>query len=196
MVDGIITVEQDGKPYPTIIPEETEINFGPGGGENYTISVDATTNWTISIEQDGSWLTVPQYSNSSITFNCNAWSYYGTRYADVTLQGTDVTAHISVSQDGILTPYIMCADQVNFDYQCSGEIITIYVNSNVEWTDSSSGSVNWFRYETYSGTNERTITITCELDNNNNPNERIGYITLTGSGCTHQISVIQAADPY
>jgi YD repeat-containing protein len=196
LVDAVINVIQVGKPYPSIIPEETEINFGPTA-ENQTISVEATnTNWTVNIEQDGNWLSVSPTQggeNTDLTFSCDQWSYYGTRYADVTLQGANAVAHISVSQDGVLSPYIMCADYVDFESQCTNEEFTLNINSNETWSYALSGTNSWFSVTTSGNSGESTMTITCEHDNVHST-PRVGYITLTSSNCLHLITVTQAAD--
>ncbi len=158
-------------------------------GETKTFSITSNTSWTVS--ESLSWLSVSPASgsnNGTVTVSCQANTSTSSRSGTITVSGTGVTSQtVTVTQAGAgaslqVTPVVM-----NFNATASNQ--TFSVTSNISWTVSE--SLSWLSVSPASGSNNGTVTVSCQA--NTSTSSRSGTITVSGTGVTSQtVTVTQA----
>ena len=123
-----------------------------------------------------------EYTNNNYRFLGSNWSLYNTgfsMYVLPTICPTDAPF------------YLLAAMPSSLSYIADGESKDITVNSNTNWTATS--SADWLTLSPTSGSNNGTITAVAAANTSNG--ERTATITVSASGVNQQTISVTQADP-
>ena len=172
---AILAISQEASPDPHFLEvSPLEFHFEKEGGEK-EINVSCDTFWEFELYCD--WLTLSQRSgtgNATVVLTAEPNMLLEARMADFRIKSGILNAEFTVSQAPGDEPIVAVfqPDTLYADY--IGSIETIQISSNTTWQLQAS---SWITLITSSGEGDATFDIV--VDNNSNPNERIGYVRAT-----------------
>ena len=186
---------------PTLSVEKTSITLDSSNSSSeVTVNVE-NTGWSVNVTNGSDWLSANKNGNKvSISAKDNTDS--GERKGTILVTATEdenLTSTISVTQkgsDAYITvngtssaehtfPGIFDSGKSGIDYKQ-----VFKIKSNVVWT--LSGKVEWLNVSATSGNGEVDLSI-YPTNVNNSDEKRVSEITLSGSGATVKINIIQEA---
>lgn len=164
-----------------------QLNF-TAAGETKTLSIQSNTSWKLLGAEDWFKLSVTEGSgNSDITITAIPNNTEYTRQAVLIAQGTSLTARITLKQDGeqrAITPSV-----TNLTFEAVGGTKAFTLDGTAAWTASS--NAEWLTLDLLSGTGTATIHATCADNTAQQTRKAQITITLTSSGATQTIDVLQ-----
>lgn len=186
-ISTTLTISQKGKDYKLDVSND---NISTDcKKKDVTIQVYSNDSWTVSKYEP--WISLPKTSGSndgSFTITVSANSSTSSRSGSVTVKGDNsgIIRTISISQDENYT-LTVSPESISSDYK--GKKATIYVESNDDWTVSTSHG--WFSVNKQNGSRNDSFTVTITERTSTTNHE--GTITVTGvnSGITRAIKVTQ-----
>jgi len=180
-----VTVTQAGAaPNLTVDPSNRDVSNAAG---QTTFNVTSNISWTVS--ESVGWLSVSPTSGSgdeTLAVDYEANPSTGQRIGTITISGGGFTREVTVTQLGAAAS--LTVDPSNRDVSNVGGQATFDVSSNISWTVSE--DVDWLSVSPTSGSGDGTFTVT--YDENSSTSERIGTISVSGSGITRNVTVTQA----
>lgn len=182
-----VTITQDGaSPMLSVLP--TTINFQEEGGNN-SISIASNINWIAS--SSAPWVTLSTSSGSNsgaVTVFCTP-NPGGARTAFVTISGSGVSNQVvTITQDASAPTLIV--SPASLDFNSPGGTATVSISATTSWTVSE--SLSWISVSPTSGSNDGTLTVTCQ--ENTSTTDRTGIITISGVGVSaQQVTITQQA---
>ena len=183
----------NGQPTHSLTVSLTDIDVDCKGGTK-TIEIVSTCSWAAKSSEDWSWMQISSNGGragmSTVTLTISKNSALEERRATITICNTthNLEQTIEVVQ-GANKPYITL-DRRNINANPDGETVTVAVNSNVDYTVTS--TADWCRSSISNGDKgycEFTITI----DANTEDNVRSGCIEIKNAeyDCVAKISIEQ-----
>ena len=162
----------------------TSISFAVDGG---TQSVSVTSNSSWRIAEKPEWITCDSNGkgNSTLQLTASENTQTSERTAKLVIETVNgvTKATIELIQPGT-APSIVVAEAGH-----TLSTVTYTVTSNISWTVAC--PADWLSISPTSGTGNGTFKVT--MTSNPNPTERKTVISVSGSGITRQIDVVQAA---
>ncbi|NOU62336.1 BACON domain-containing protein [Marinifilum caeruleilacunae] len=156
-------------------------------GETKDVDVTSNVSWLVS--SDKGWISVIPESGTGdqvLQIKCDSTTITSSRQGTVTITGDGIIKTIMIEQDAAPTLSLSRNNlSVNGDYS----LVTVNVNSNVNWTVSSNKP--WLAGVPSTGSNDGTFQVQCEI--NPKTTSRDGIITVSGGGIEKTINVTQAA---
>ena len=177
-----VTVTQSGISTLSITPANRDVGSAAG---STTFSISSNTSW--SAADDVSWLTVSPLSGSgdgTITASFTANTLSSPRIATIRITGSGVDPqYVTVTQSGISTLSITPA---NRDVGSAAGSTTFTISSNTSWTVTDNAT--WLTVIPTSGSGSGTLTATFTA--NTSTSNRVGTITISGTGVNSQNVII------
>ena len=166
----------------------------PASGGTRVITITSNTDWTIS--SDASWLTLPTgispgSGNRTFTITIPSHTSTSNRSATLTITGSGIVQTINIVQNGIIPVLVANIDNAS-NLPASGGTRVITITSNIAWTVSSDASWLTIPAGVSPGSGNRTFTIT--IPSHTSTSNRSAQITITGSGISQIINIIQDAE--
>lgn len=188
----------DGTVIPALSVSPSSLSFTETGGQK-TFNITSNTGWIVS-SSDSLWLTVSPTSGNNdgtVTVTTTENTKTSPRTATITIRGTGVTAQtISVTQAAAPT-LTLSVSPSSLNFAATGEQKAFSVNSNTNWTASSSEP--WLTLADLNGDGmingndknaDSMIVVTAAANTATTP--RTATITINGVGVTSQtISITQ-----
>jgi hypothetical protein len=170
----------------------------PNGGEVWVSGSSQTITWTSELvtntkleytTNNGSdWLEI--IASTPATSGSYIWQIPNTTSTETKVKISDVSnATLFDESDAvftIITPSLTLSPSNQNVTDASGSV-TFAVTSNISW--SVSEAEDWLSVSPESGSNNATLTVA--YDENLTTNERVGTITVSGSGITREVTVTQ-----
>ena len=171
----------------TVSPSSQSVSKSAG---KTTFSISSNVSWSVS--DNASWLSVSPTSgsnNGTVTANFTENTSSSSRTGTITVSGSGMSRKVTVVQEGSSTTsnYINVTPS-NKNVSSSSGQTTFSVSSNVSWSVSDNAS--WMTVSPSSGSNGGTLT--ASFSENTNSSSRTGIITVSGSGISKQVTVVQA----
>jgi len=179
----------------TLSVSTNSLNFSSEGGQQ-KISVESHKKWTVS--QDVAWLSIDPSScnpedgtcgnemNVRVDANSNASSRVATITISSSISGVPGQT-INVSQSGVAPTLTVSVPSINFS--AAGEQKPLTINSNANWTVSSSAL--WCTVSPPSGNGDHQVNISVTA--HTGANSRSATITVTADFLSRQINVVQSS---
>ena len=184
-----VTVTQSATAFTlTVTPSNQSVTNASGSTE---FTVESNTSWIVS--DDVSWLTVnPTSGNNSQTLTATYTENTTTtqRIGTITVTGNGITRTVTVTQSA--TAFTLTVTPSNQSVTNASGSTEFTVLSNTNWTVSEDAS--WLTVNPTSGNNNQTLTAT--FTENTTTAQRIGIITVSGSGITRTVTVTQSATAF
>ena len=169
-------------PYLYVTPNNKNVG---SNSDITTFSISSNTSW--SAADDVSWLTVSPLSgsgNGTITASFTANTLSSPRIATIRITGSGVDPqYVTVTQSGISTLSITPA---NRDVGSAAGSTTFTISSNTSWTVTDNAT--WLTVIPTSGSGSGTLTATFTA--NTSTSNRVGTITISGTGVNSQNVII------
>ncbi|MDR2584662.1 MAG: Ig-like domain-containing protein [Prevotellaceae bacterium] len=185
-----IRVTQEGEGFTlTIDPDNHSFDNTAG---NKTFNVTSNANWTATVTDGGSWLSITGASTGSNngSFTAAATANTGTeRTGKITVTGGGVTQTISVTQEGVGARLNVSPTDTWHFISAFGETKEFTISSNVNWTITCND--DWLKFDHSSGTGDATVNVTALVNPTASKSARFATITFTGGGITIPVSVMQ-----
>ena len=190
-------------PTPTLSVNPTSIELSAAGNSNANITVNAAyTDWNVSVTSGSEWLKAEKIGgvvSISVIENTETSDRNGTIVVTATVNSS-LSCSISVTQKGSTAPFITVNGTNSAEHTIPGLFDsgkggidykqTFKINSNIQWT--LQGKEEWLNISSTSGNGEIDLAI-YPLSENKTAIQRKATITLTGSGISATITVIQDA---
>ena len=166
-----------------------QLNF-TAAGETKTLSIQSNTSWTLQGAEDWFTLSTTQgKGNQDIIITAKPNNSEAARQAVLTVQGTALTARVTLRQEGeqrTITPSV-----TSLTFEAVGATKSFTLDGTAAWTASS--SAEWLTLDLLSGTGATTIHATCK--DNTEQKSRTAQITITttSTGAMQTIEVVQQA---
>ncbi|WP_106829578.1 BACON domain-containing protein [Parabacteroides pacaensis] len=185
-----VTVKQKGQ---VPKPEEPVLNVSKTDfsvrAEGETLSFDVESNVEYQITIQDSWvkqITSKAVSTDNLSFTVEANDNIEDRQSTITISGGGLTQIVTIKQEG-KAPVLNVADS-EFEMEASGGGIELNIQTNVEYTITT--SADWVKHKTsqQTGTNKQEIFT---VDANTSTEPRQATITLAGGGLTRTVTVKQ-----
>lgn len=160
------------------------------GGETKTLSIQSNTAWTLQGAEDWFTLSTTQgKGNQDIIITAKPNNSEVTRQAVLIVQGTSLTARVTLRQEGeqrTISPNV-----TSLTFEAVGGMKDFVLEGTAAWTVSS--SAEWLTLNPLSGTG--TATVHATSDDNTEMKSRSAQITITttSTGVPHTIEVVQLA---
>lgn len=173
-----LIIRQEASPDPHFLEvSPIMLQFGKEGGEK-EISVRCDTDWVFDIGCD--WLSLSQLSgtgNASVVVTAEPNVLSDSRMADLYIKSGSLSVRITVSQAPGDEPIVAVFQPDTLFVAYTGGVQTLHLISNTTWQLQAS---SWITLITSSGEGDSTFDII--VDNNVEPNERIGYVKAMHNG--------------
>lgn len=166
-------------------------NVNPSAG-NTSFSVTSNIAWNVS--DNASWLSVsPSSGNNSgsltATFNENTST--SSRTATITILGGGITRTVNVIQAGQSNGGnvdVLTVSPSSQNVSTAAGSTSFNVSSNVSWNVND--NADWLTISPISGSNNGSLT--ASFSQNTSTSARTATVTITGSGLTRNVSIVQA----
>ncbi len=185
---GGLTVKATVTQAPTaelaVSPQDQIVPYTSG---NTTFTITSNSSWSAS--DDASWLTVSPSGgtgNGTLTASYTENTTTSQRTGTITVTGSGMTSKVTVTQAPAPMLTVSPSDRP-VSYAAGNTSFS--VTSNINWSISDDAS--WLTVSPSSGSNNETLTAT--YTENTTIGQRIGTITITGSGITRIVTVTQSA---
>lgn len=159
-------------------------------GETKTLSIQSNTAWTLQGAEDWFTLSTTQgKGNQDITITAKPNNSEKARQAVLIVQGTSLTARVTLRQEGeqrTITPNV-----TSLTFEAIGGMKDFVLEGTAAWTVSS--SAEWLTLDPLSGTGTTTIHATCTDNTELKSRTAQITITITSTGTTQIIEVVQQA---
>ena len=169
---AILAIRQEASPDPHFLEvSPLEFQFEKEGGEK-EISVSCDAFWEFELYCD--WLSLSQRSgtgNATVVLTAEPNVLLEARTADFRIKSGILNAEFIVSQAPGEEPIVASFQPDTLYVDFIGSIQTVQIRSNTTWQLQAS---SWITLVTSSGEGDATFDIV--VDNNSNPDERIGYV--------------------
>jgi hypothetical protein len=182
-----VTVVQAAAYYLTVDPASRSVANSAG---STTFSIASNTNWSVTDNAD--WLTVTpanSSNNGTITSTYTANPVTSIRTATITIVGGGFTRTVTVVQ---AAAYFLTITPENQAVVRVAGSTMFSIASNISWNVTV--SVEWLSVSPMSGSNNATLSALFSANPVTEP--RSATITVTGSGLTRQVTVVQDAADY
>jgi hypothetical protein len=174
-----LTVTQEGAPPITLTPASLSFTAA-GGAETVTLTTAGGANISWDINNIPTWLTVsPSYSSGSKTLTVTAAANTTTSTRSATLGVGPTRIPFTVTQAGV--PFTLTVSPTSLDFPSAGGEEAVKVESNGNWTATSSQT--WLTVTPTSGTGDEKLTVTAST--NIRTTGRTATITVRGARPTH-----------
>ena len=174
----MLAIRQEASPNPHFLEvSPLEFQFGKEGGER-EINVNCDANWEFDL--DCNWLSLSQQSgtgNAIVVLTAEPNVLVGARSMDFIIKSGSLSAHLTASQASGDEPIIISFEPDTMFVSFIGGVQTVQLTSNTTWQLQAS---NWITLITNSGEGDATFDIL--VDNNSDPNERIGFVRAIRNG--------------
>ncbi len=184
-----VTVTQAAVPFTlTVTPSNRDVPHTAG---NTTFTVTSNTSWTVN--DDATWLTVSPTSgnnNQTLTATFTENTTTSQRIGTITVTGGGITRTVTVTQSA--TAFTLTVTPQNQSVTNAPGSTAFSVESNTNWTVSE--NEEWLTVSPDNGTGNGAII--ASYDENLSTSQRVGTITVTGSGITRTVTVTQSATAF
>lgn len=174
----MLAIRQEASPNPHFLEvSPLEFQFGKEGGER-EINLNCDANWEFDL--DCNWLSLSQQSgtgNAIVVLTAEPNVLVGARSMDFIIKSGSLSAHLTASQASGDEPIIISFEPDTMFVSFIGGVQTVQLTSNTTWQLQAS---NWITLITNSGEGDATFDIL--VDNNSDPNERIGFVRAIRNG--------------
>ena len=177
-VQAMLVIRQEASPDPHFLEVSPLVfQFGKEGGER-EISVSCDDEWVFDL--DCTWLSVSQQSgtgNANVVLTAEPNTLNEPRELDFNIKSGSLNALLTASQAPGDDPITAIFDPDTLFVAYTGGVQTVHLTSNTTWWLQAS---SWITLVTSSGEGESTFDIV--VDNNSDPNERIGFVKAINNG--------------
>lgn len=175
---AMLVISQEASPDPHFLEVSPLVfQFGKEGGEQ-EISVSCDDEWVFDLDCD--WLSVSQQSgtgNAIVVLMAEPNTLNVPRELDFNVKSGDLSAQLTASQAPGDDPITATFEPDTLFVSFAGGVQTVHLASNTTWWLQSS---SWITLITSSGEGDATFDIV--VDNNSEPNERIGFVRAVRNG--------------
>jgi len=175
---AMLVIRQEASPDPHFLEVSPHVfQFGKEGGEQ-EISVSCDDEWIFDLDCD--WLSVSQQSgtgNANVVLKADPNTLNAPRELEFNIKSGSLNAQLTASQAPGDDPIIAAFEPDTLFVSFAGGVQTVHLASNTTWWLQSS---SWITLVTSSGEGDATFDIV--VDNNSNPNERIGFVSAVRNG--------------
>ena len=188
-ITGTVTVTQSAAPFILTVSPSNQSVTNASGSTTFTIT--SNTSWSVS--DNATWLTVSPASgteNGAIIANYSENTITSQRVGTITVIGGGITRTVTVTQSA--APFILTVSPSNQLVTNASGSTAFTITSNTSW--SVSDNATWLTVNPTSGSGDSDLTATYQ--ENITTSQRVGTITITGSGITRTVTVTQSAAPF
>ena len=175
---AMLVIRQEASPDPHFLEVSPQMfQFGKEGGER-EISVSCDDEWTFDLNCD--WLSVSQQSgtgNAVVVLTAAPNTINELKMQDFIIKSGVLSEQLTASQAPGDDPIIASFEPDTLFVAFSGGVQTVHLASNATWQLQAS---SWITLVTSSGEGDATFDII--VDNNSEPNERIGFVRAIRNG--------------
>ena len=175
---GELIIRQEASPDPHFLEVSPLVfQFGKEGGER-EIHVSCDDEWTFDLNCD--WLSVSQQSgtgNAVVVLTAAPNTINELKMQDFIIKSGVLSEQLTASQAPGDDPIIASFEPDTLFVAFSGGVQTVHLASNATWQLQAS---SWITLVTSSGEGDATFDII--VDNNSEPNERIGFVRAIRNG--------------
>ena len=175
---AMLVISQEASPDPHFLEVSPLVfQFGKEGGER-EISVSCDDEWVFDLDCD--WLSISQHSgtgNAIVVLMAEPNTLNVPRELDFNVKSGSLSAQLTASQAPGDDPIIATFEPDTLFVSFAGGVQTVHLASNTTWWLQSS---SWITLITSSGEGDATFDIV--VDNNSEPNERIGFVRAVRNG--------------
>lgn len=175
---AMLVISQEASPDPHFLEVSPLVfQFGKEGGER-EISVSCDDEWVFDLDCD--WLSVSQQSgtgNAIVVLIAEPNTLNVPRELDFNVKSGSLSAQLSASQAPGDDPIAATFEPDTLFVSFAGGVQTVHLASNTTWWLQAS---SWITLITSSGEGDATFDIV--VDNNSEPNERIGFVRAVRNG--------------
>jgi hypothetical protein len=179
------TITQSASPYVLAVsPSDRPVEYTAG---STTFSILSNDNW--SINDDAEWLVISPTSGNSnglLTVTYTENSAISQRVGTITIPGVGITRSVTVTQAA--SPAALEVSPTELYLVSTAGSTSFTLLSNTSWTVID--DADWLIVSPTSGSNNQTFTL--NFGENNTGDQRVGTITILGSGMTGMVRVFQA----
>lgn len=175
---AMLVIRQEASPDPHFLEVSPQMfQFGKEGGER-EISVSCDDEWIFDLDCD--WLSVSQQSgmgNANVILTAEPNTLGISRMLDFNIKSGSLNVQLTASQAPGDTPITANFEPDTLFVSFAGGVQTVHLATNTTWQLQAS---SWITLVTNSGEGDATFDIV--VDNNSNPNERIGFVRAIHNG--------------
>ena len=175
---AMLVISQEASPDPHFLEVSPLVfQFGKEGGER-EIHVSCDDEWTFDLNCD--WLSVSQQSgtgNAVVVLTAAPNTINELKMQDFIIKSGVLSEQLTASQAPGDDPIIASFEPDTLFVAFSGGVQTVHLASNATWQLQAS---SWITLVTSSGEGDATFDII--VDNNSEPNERIGFVRAIRNG--------------
>ncbi len=162
----------------------------PAEGDTKTLTINSNVSWTLQGAEEWFSLSATQGKGTAdIIITARPNTSEASRQAVLTLKGTTLTTRVTISQEGEQRAITPSVTSMTFD--AVGATKTFTLDGTAAWTASS--SAEWLKLTPLSGTGAATLYATCTDNIAQSQRTAKITITLTSSGYTQTVDVLQQA---
>lgn len=177
-IQAMLTIRQEASPDPHFLEvSPLEFQFGKEGGER-EINVSCDAGWVFDMECD--WLSLSQQSgtgNATVVLTAQPNSLTEPRTMGFSIKSVNLHFDLSVTQAPGDNPLVVEFDVDTMFVTYTGGLQSLSLNSNTTWQLQAS---SWITLITSSGEGDATFDIA--VDSNQDPDDRIGFVTAVHNG--------------
>jgi hypothetical protein len=175
---AMLVISQEASPDPHFLEVSPLVfQFGKEGGER-EISVSCDDEWVFDLDCD--WLSISQHSgtgNAIVVLMAEPNTLNVPRELDFNVKSGSLSAQLTASQAPGDDPIAATFEPDTLFVSFAGGVQTVHLASNTTWWLQAS---SWITLITSSGEGDATFDIV--VDNNSEPNERIGFVRAVSNG--------------
>lgn len=175
---AMLVIRQEASPDPHFLEVSPLVfQFGKEGGER-EISVSCDDEWIFDLDCD--WLSVSQQSgigNANVILTAEPNALGISRMLDFNIKSGSLNAQLTASQAPGDNPITAIFEPDTLFVSFAGGVQTVHLATNTTWQLQAS---SWITLITNSGEGDATFDIV--VDNNSEPNERIGFVRVIHNG--------------